>query len=163
MKRPEGREEIAGVLPPGKAYIGFLEDYKDASDALQAKDTDAIRAVCNFDHAQYKPDGIVDAKSLLDVITTPSPPADHDYPFQGLQSKFTGSGMASLLQLLQDQELANRPSVVTYALTCLTKESGSVTWHLRNPTAVQLSDLCPQQSDEVSTLESMIDLSYVDL
>ena len=55
-------KEIAGVLPPGKAYIGFLDGYKDASEALIADDTEAIRAVCNYDHEQYKPDGIVDAK-----------------------------------------------------------------------------------------------------
>ena len=92
-------KEAAGVLPPGKAYIGFLEDYKDASDALKAKDTDAIRAVCNFDHAQYQPDGIVDAKSLLDLITTPSPPADHDYPFQGLQAKLHGIRYGELVTI----------------------------------------------------------------
>ena len=32
----------------------------------------------------------VDAKDLLEVVTTPSPPADHDYPFQGLQTKLHG-------------------------------------------------------------------------
>ena len=153
----KGAEEAAGVMPPGKVYIGFLDDYKDASEALQAGDSEAIRAVCNFQHTQYKPDGIVDAKSLIDVITTPTPPSDHDYPFQGLQTSFTGSGTESLSRLPQDQGLANRPSVATYVLTCLTKENGSVTWHLKSQIDVQLSDLCPQQSDEVSTLESMID------
>ena len=83
-------KEIAGVLPPGKAFIGFIDGYKDASEALIADDTEAIRAVCNYDHEQYKPDGIVDAKTLLDVVTTPAPPADHDYPFQGLQSMLHG-------------------------------------------------------------------------
>ena len=82
--------EMASVLPPGKAYIGFLADYKDASEALQAGDAEAIRAVCNYDHQQYTPDGIVDAKDLLEIVTTPSPPADHDYPFQGLQTKLHG-------------------------------------------------------------------------
>ena len=28
--------EAAGVLPPNKTFIGFLDDYKDASEALQA-------------------------------------------------------------------------------------------------------------------------------
>ena len=151
--------EAAGVLPPGKVYIGFLDDYKDASEALQAGDNEAVRAVCNYAHTQYKPDGIVDAKNLLELITTPTPPSDHEYPFQGLQESFTGSGTESLSRLLQDQGLANRPSVATYVLTCLTKENGSVTWHLKSQTAVQLSDLCQQQSDEASTLENMIDLS----
>ena len=92
-------KEAAGVLPPGKAFIGFLEDYKDASEALQARDTDAIREVCNYDHSQFQPDGIVDAKTLLDLITTPSPPADHDYPFQGLQAKLHGIRYGELVTI----------------------------------------------------------------
>ena len=86
-------------MPPGKVYIGFLDDYKDASEALQAGDTEAIRAVCNFQHTQYKPDGIVDAKSLIDVITTPTPPSDHDYPFQGLQNKLHGIRYGELVTI----------------------------------------------------------------
>ncbi len=75
---------------PWQGFIGALEDYKDASEALQAGDAEAIRAVCNYDHQQYTPDGIIDAKDLLEVVTTPSPPADHDYSFQGLQTKLHG-------------------------------------------------------------------------
>ena len=92
----EGAEAAAGVLPPGKVYIGFLEDYKDASDALQADDTEAIRAVCNYDHQQHRPDGIVDAKTLLELVTTPQPPSDYDYPYQGLQSKLHGIRLGEL-------------------------------------------------------------------
>ena len=83
-------------MPPGKVYIGFLEDYKDASDALQADDTEAIRAVCNYDHQQHRPDGIVDAKTLLELVTTPQPPSDYDYPYQGLQSKLHGIRLGEL-------------------------------------------------------------------
>ena len=36
-------EEAAGILPPGKVKIARLDKYKDASDALQANDADAIR------------------------------------------------------------------------------------------------------------------------
>jgi len=92
-------KEVASVLPPGKVFIGFLEAYKDASEALMANDRSAIRAVHNYDHIQYKPDGIVDAKTLLDVITTPSPAADHEYPFQGLQSKLHGIRFGELVTI----------------------------------------------------------------
>ena len=68
--------EAAGVLPPGKVFIGALEDYKDASEALQAGDSEAVRAVCNYDHVLYRPDGIVDGKTLLDLVTKPSKPCD---------------------------------------------------------------------------------------
>ncbi len=79
-------EDAAGVLPPGKTKIARLEEYKDASDALQVNDTEAIRRAI-WDAKPYRPDGIVDGKSLLEVVTTPNPPSDHDYPFEGLQQK----------------------------------------------------------------------------
>jgi twinkle protein len=82
-------EEAASVLPPGKTKIARLESYKDASDALQANDSQSVREAI-WNAKPYRPDGIIDGKSLLDLVTTPSPPCDHDYPFQGLQSKLHG-------------------------------------------------------------------------
>ena len=82
-------EEAAGVLPPGKVKIARLDKYKDASDALQANDADAIRKAI-WDAEEYRPDGIVEGKSLQKLVTTPLPPADHDYPFQCLQDKLHG-------------------------------------------------------------------------
>ena len=90
-------EEAAGVLPPGKVFIGFLEDYKDASDALQADDTEAIRAVCNYAHVQYQPDGIVDGKTLFDLVPTPEPPCDYEYPFKGLNDILHGARRGELV------------------------------------------------------------------
>ena len=82
-------EEAATVLPVGKVKIARLDKYKDASDALQANDAEAIRkAIWNAE--QYRPDGIVEGKSLQTLVTTPLPPADHDYPFKCLQDKLHG-------------------------------------------------------------------------
>jgi len=91
-------EDAAGVLPPGKTKIARLEEYKDASDALQVNDTEAIRRAI-WDAKPYRPDGIVDGKSLLDLVTTPTPPSDHDYPFTGLQSKLHGIRFGELLTI----------------------------------------------------------------
>jgi twinkle protein len=92
----EAAKEAAGVLPPGKAFIAVLEDYKDASEALQAGKTDLIQAAMNYAHEEYRPDGIVDAKTLLDLVTTPQPPSDYDYPYKGLQSKLHGIRLGEL-------------------------------------------------------------------
>ena len=82
-------EEAATVLPVGKVKIARLDKYKDASDALQDDNAEAIRkAIWNAE--QYRPDGIVEGKSLQSLVTTPLPPADHDYPFQCLQDKLHG-------------------------------------------------------------------------
>ena len=75
----EAAKSAATVLPPGKVYIARLNDYKDASDALQAGDYDALTRAY-WDAKPFRPDGIVDAKTLLDLVTSPQPPASHDYP-----------------------------------------------------------------------------------
>jgi len=82
-------EEVASVLPPGKVTIARLEDYKDASEALQADDAEAIRKAI-WDAKPYRPDGIIDGKTLLSVVTTPQAPYDHEYPFKGLNKKLHG-------------------------------------------------------------------------
>jgi twinkle protein len=91
-------EDAAGVLPPGKTKIARLEEYKDASDALQADDTEAIRRAI-WDAKPYRPDGIVDGRSLLDLVTTPNPPCDHDYSFMGLQTKLHGIRYGELVTI----------------------------------------------------------------
>ena len=91
-------EEASSVLPPGKTKIARLEAYKDASDALQANDSEAIRRAI-WDAKPYRPDGIVDGKTLLELVTTPSPPSDHDYPFQGIQNKLHGIRYGELVTI----------------------------------------------------------------
>jgi len=91
-------EEAASVLPPGKTKITRLENYKDASDALQANDSEAIRRAI-WDAKPYRPDGIVDGKTLLELVTTPSPPSDHDYPFEGIQSMLHGIRYGELVTI----------------------------------------------------------------
>ena len=82
-------EEAAGILPPGKVSIARLEGYKDASDALQDGNAEAVRkAIWNAE--PYRPDGIIDAKTLRDLVITPQKPFDHEYPFKGLNKKLHG-------------------------------------------------------------------------
>ncbi len=82
-------EEAASILPPGKVKIARLEGYKDASDALQASDAEAIRKAI-WDAKPFRPDGIIDAETLRDLVTTPQKPYDHEYPFEGLNKKLHG-------------------------------------------------------------------------
>ena len=91
-------EDAASVLPPGKTKIARLEAYKDASDALQANESEAIRRAI-WDAKPYRPDGIVDGKTLLELVTTPSPPSDHDYTFQGIQRKLHGIRYGELVTI----------------------------------------------------------------
>jgi len=89
-------EDAASVLPPGKVKIARLESYKDASEALQANDAEAIRKAI-WDAKPYQPDGIIDAKTLLKEVTTPQKESDHDYPYEGLNKKLRGIRYGSLV------------------------------------------------------------------
>tara|TARA_R100001126_G_scaffold74066_1_gene43458 strand:+ start:5181 stop:6752 length:1572 start_codon:yes stop_codon:yes gene_type:complete len=129
-KDDQGRkatEQVAAVLPQGTVKIAHLEDpYKDASDALQDNNPDAIRRAI-WDAKPYRPDGIVDGKSLLNAVTTPSQPCNHEYPFAGLQAMThgirygelttitagTGQGKSSLCRMLAT-ELLNKGEKVGY-------------------------------------------------
>jgi twinkle protein len=91
-------KEAADVLPPGKAFIATTDSYKDASDALQANDYKAIEDAF-WNAKPYRPDGIVEGKTLMDLVTTPNPPNDHDYPFQGLQHKLHGIRYGELVTI----------------------------------------------------------------
>jgi len=95
----QATQAAASVLPPGKVKIAcLLSDYKDASDALSANDSEAIRRAIR-DAQFYRPDGIIDGKSLLETVTTPNPPNDHDYPFDGLQRLLHGIRYGELVTI----------------------------------------------------------------
>ncbi len=82
-------EEAASVLPPGKVKIARLQGFKDASDALQDGDAEAVRKAI-WDAHPFRPDGIIDAKTLRNLVTTPQKSFDHEYPFKGLNKKLHG-------------------------------------------------------------------------
>ena len=94
----QAANEAASILPPGKVRIARLNGYKDASDALQAGDRTALERAY-WDAKPYRPDGIVEGKNLFDLVTTPNPPNDHDYPFQGLQHKLHGIRYGELVTI----------------------------------------------------------------
>jgi twinkle protein len=89
----QGYEEIVLFFdnddPGRKVKIARMEKYKDASDALQSNDAECIRRAV-WDAKTYRPDGIIDAKTLLDDLTTPEEPCAYEFPFQGLQNKLRG-------------------------------------------------------------------------
>ena len=94
----DAAKAAASVLPPGKVFIARIEAYKDLSDAWQANDRAAIDKAF-YEKKAYRPDGIVEGKSLLELVTTPNPPNDHDYPFQGLQDKLHGIRYGELVTI----------------------------------------------------------------
>ena len=82
-------DEACSVLPPGKVKIARLDSYKDASEALQDNQAELIRQAI-WNAKPYRPDGIIDGKTLLELVTTPQQPCQHEYPFRGLQNLLHG-------------------------------------------------------------------------
>ena len=117
-------EEAASVLPPGKTKIARLEGYKDPSEALQANDTEAIRKAI-WDAKAFRPDGIVDGKSLLEIVTTPQAPFDHEYPFQGLNKKLHGIRYGELVTFTAGSG-SGKTSIMRHIATDLLNKGESV-------------------------------------
>ena len=91
-------ELASGILPAGRVKVARLDNYKDASDALQAGDTDCIRKAI-WDAKPYRPDGIIDGKSLFDVVTAPTEEAVWEYPFKGMNEKLHGIRYGELITI----------------------------------------------------------------
>ena len=85
----------------------------------------------------------VNEKEIDDIFSS-SPHHHHQQimstPFKDCKVNYTGSDMESLLRLLQGAGSGSHPFAVTSQLICYVEASGSVTWLLKNPTVVQLSD-----------------------
>ena len=94
----QAAKDAASVLPPGKVKIARLNDWKDASDALQAGQTQAIKEAI-WNATPFRPDGIVEAKNLLEAILTPNDQGLHEYPYKGLQQKLHGIRAGELVTI----------------------------------------------------------------
>jgi len=117
-------EEAASILPPGKVKIARLEGFKDASEALQAGDAEAIRKAI-WDSKPYRPDGIVDGKTLLEIVTTPQTPYDHEYPFEGLNKKLHGIRYGELTTFTAGSG-SGKTSIMRHIATDLLQKGESV-------------------------------------
>jgi len=117
-------KEAASVLPPGKVKIARLEGYKDASDALQDGNAEAIRKAI-WDAESFRPDGIIDAKTLRDLVTTPQKAFDHEYPFKGLNEKLHGIRYGELTTFTAGSG-SGKTSIIRHIATDLLEKGESV-------------------------------------
>ena len=84
----EAAEECASLFPADRVFIAKLSGYKDASEALQAKDQEAIRQAI-WNKKPYSPKAIIDGRDLFDLVSRPLHGKDADWPFPGL-NEITG-------------------------------------------------------------------------
>jgi len=94
----EAAQECASLFPPDQVFIAFLSGYKDASEAIQAKDTEAIRQAI-WNKRSYSPKAIIDGRSLFDLVSKPLHGKDADWPFAGLNEVTGGLRLQELVTL----------------------------------------------------------------
>ena len=94
----QAAKDAASILPPGKVKVARLHDWKDASDALQAGEIQAVKEAI-WNATPFRPDGIVEAKSLLEQILKPNDDGLHEYPYTGLQQKLHGIRYGELVTI----------------------------------------------------------------
>lgn len=81
-------EECIGLFPHDQVFLASLGSYKDASEALQAGDGEAIRQSI-WNKRSYVPQAIINGTDIFDLVSTPLHGRDADYPFDDL-NRITG-------------------------------------------------------------------------
>jgi twinkle protein len=92
----EAAVKCAQLFPPDKVKIASMGAYKDASEALQARDGEAIRQAI-WNAAPYSPKEIIDGRSLFDVLRRPMVGRDADWSFDGLNAITGGLRLGELV------------------------------------------------------------------
>jgi twinkle protein len=79
----EAAEECVRLLPLDKVFIASLSEYKDASEAIQAGDSEAIRQAV-WNKRSFVPKSIIDGSTLFDLVSAPLHGRDAIYPYSAL-------------------------------------------------------------------------------
>ena len=94
----EAAEECAGLFPHDRVFIASLGQYKDASEALQANDAEAIRQAI-WNKRSYSPKAIIDGRSLFELVSKPLHGKDADWPYKELNEKTSGLRLSELVTI----------------------------------------------------------------
>ena len=94
----QAAEECVGLFPSDRVFIATLGAYKDASEAIQAGDSDAIRQAV-WNKRSYVPQSIIDGRDLFDLVSSPLNGRDADYCFDSLNSVTGGLRLGELVTI----------------------------------------------------------------
>ena len=89
-------EDCVSLFPHDKVFLASLGSYKDASDALQANDAEAIRQAV-WNKRSHSPKSIVDGRTLFDLVSTPLHGKDADWPYHSLNDVTSGLRLGELV------------------------------------------------------------------
>lgn len=91
-------QECAQLFNHAKVFIARLSEYKDANEAIVAKDAEAIRQAF-WQKKPYSPKTVVDASDLFDLVRKPLHGKDADWPYVGLNNMVGGLRLSELVTL----------------------------------------------------------------
>ena len=85
----QAAQECAALFRPDKVFIARLSCYKDANEAIVAKDADAIRQAF-WNKKPYSPKTVIDGRDLFDLAIRPLRGRDANWPFATLDGITSG-------------------------------------------------------------------------
>jgi len=90
--------ECAQLFPPDKVKIASLGGYKDASEALQAVDGEAIRQAI-WNAQSYTPKSIISGAEIYDLLRAPMVGRDCSWPWTGIDTVTGGIRLKELITI----------------------------------------------------------------
>ena len=94
----EAAAECAKLFPPDKVRVANIGSFKDASEALQEGDRDAVRQAI-WNAKSYIPRSIIDGKDLLEVLRRPLDRRDAAWPWEALNTVTDGLRLGELVTI----------------------------------------------------------------
>jgi twinkle protein len=82
----QAAQDCASLFPHDKLFIARLDSYKDANEALIAKDYEAITSAILWNKKPYSPKTVIDGRDLFSLATKPLHGRDANWPFAALDS-----------------------------------------------------------------------------
>lgn len=89
-------QECAQLFSHQKVFIATLSNYKDANEAIMAKDAEAIRQAF-WQKKPYSPKTVIDGRDLFDLAIKPLHGRDANWPFSCLDSLTSGLRLGELV------------------------------------------------------------------
>jgi twinkle protein len=86
----QAAQDCASLFPHDKLFIARLDSYKDANEALIAKDYEAITSTVLWNKKPYSPKTVIDGRDLFSLATRPLHGRDADWPFTALDRITSG-------------------------------------------------------------------------
>ena len=95
----QAAQDCASLFPHDRLFIARLDSYKDANEALIAKDYEAITSTVLWNKKPYSPKTVIDGRDLFTLATKPLHGRDADWPYAGLNNLTSGLRRGELVTI----------------------------------------------------------------